>query len=79
MSIGEAEARAEGRREAAPAALLALLVFVALALVSWARDGNFLASPGGRRLLGVPAFLLTIDLSLTSAVRASFDRGEGRF
>jgi hypothetical protein len=66
MSMTEAEARAEGRREAAPAALLSLLVLVALAFVSWAREWELLGLPWWIWLLvAVPALLLTIDLSLT--------------
>jgi hypothetical protein len=71
MSISEAEARAEGRREAAPAALVALLVFVVLALVSRAREWELLGLPWWTWLLvAVPVLLLTVDLSMTY-------RGEG--
>jgi hypothetical protein len=38
MSMSETAARTEGRREAAPAALVALLVFIVLAVVSRARQ-----------------------------------------
>ncbi len=64
--MSEAEARAQGRREAAPAAFLALFVPVALAAVSWARGWELLGLPWWIWLvLGMPALLLTIDLSLT--------------
>jgi len=66
MQISEAEARAEGRREAAPAALLALLVFVGLAVVSWIEEWRLLELPWWTWLLvSIPALLLTIDLVLT--------------
>jgi hypothetical protein len=66
MSMSEAEARAEGRREAAPAALLALLVFIALAVVSRAQEWELLGLPWWIWLLvAVPSFLLTVDLALT--------------
>jgi hypothetical protein len=66
MSMSEAEARAQGRREAAPAALVALLVLAMLAVVSWARGWELLGLPWWIwLLLGVPALLLTIDVSLT--------------
>lgn len=62
----EAEIRAEGRGEAAPAAFAALLVLIALALVSRARQWELLGLPWWIWLVvGIPAFLLTIDLSLT--------------
>jgi hypothetical protein len=65
MSTREGESRAEARREAAPAAFFALAVFVALALVSWALEWELLGLPWWIWLLvGVPALLLTIDLSL---------------
>ena len=61
--MSEAEARAEGRREAAPAALAALLVLVALALVSLDQEWELLGLPWWIWLVvGVPALLLTIDL-----------------
>jgi hypothetical protein len=66
MSMSEAEAGAEGRREAAPVALVALLVLVVLAITSWGRDWELI----GLRwwiwlVLAVPALLLAIDLCLT--------------
>jgi hypothetical protein len=65
MSTREAESRAEARREAAPAAFFALVVFVALALVSWALEWELLGLPWWIWLLvGAPALVLTIDLSL---------------
>ena len=64
--MSEAEARAQGRREAAPAAFVALLLLVVLAVVSWARGWELLGLPWWTWLiLGVPALLLTIDVSLT--------------
>ena len=64
--MSEAEARAQGRREAAPAALVALLVIAVLAVVSWVRGWELLGLPWWIwLLLGVPALLLSIDLSLT--------------
>jgi hypothetical protein len=66
MSMSEAEARAQGRREAAPAAFLALFVIVMLAIASWARGWELLGLPWWVwLLLGVPALLLAIDVSLT--------------
>jgi hypothetical protein len=66
MSTGEAEARAEGRREAAPAAVVALLVFVAHAAVSWAMGWELLGLPWWIWLVvAAPILLLTIDLLLT--------------
>jgi hypothetical protein len=60
----EAEVRAEERREAAPAALVVCAVFVLLALLS-SDDWGVLALPWWVWLLvGLPAFLLTIDLAL---------------
>jgi hypothetical protein len=68
--MSESRARAEGRREAAPAALAALLVFVVLALVSRARDWRVLDLPWWVWLLvSVPALLLTIDLGLSYSGR----------
>jgi hypothetical protein len=66
MSVDEAEARAEGRSEAAPAALLMLGVFFALALVSWSRGWSLL----GLRwwiwlLVAIPVLLLAIDLTMS--------------
>lgn len=62
----DAEARAEGRREAAPVALAVLVVFVALALVSRARGWELVGLPWWIWLLvAVPSLLLTIDLLLT--------------
>jgi hypothetical protein len=64
--VDEAEARAEGRQEAAPAALVALLVFVVLALVSWAEGWDLLGLPWWIWLVvAVPLLLLTIDLFMT--------------
>ena len=64
--MGEAEERARGRREAAPAAVVALLLFVGLAGVSRAQEWELAGLPWWIWLLvGAPAFLLAIDLSLT--------------
>lgn len=66
MPIGEAEARAQSRREAAPAALVALLVFVVLAVVSRLQDWNLIGLPWWIWLvIALPMLLLAIDLSLT--------------
>jgi hypothetical protein len=66
MSISEADARAEGRREAAPAALVALLVFVLLAVVSRAEKWELLGLPWWTWLLvALPVLLLAIDLAMT--------------
>ncbi len=64
--LSEAAARAEGRREAAPAALITLLVYVALACVSWAEGWDLV----GLRwwvwlLVALPVLLLTIDLAMS--------------
>jgi hypothetical protein len=65
MPIGEDEARAQGRREAAPAALVMLLVFGVLAVVSWARGWELLGLQWWIWLVvAVPVLLLTIDLAL---------------
>ncbi len=61
----EASTRAEGRREAAPAAILVLLAFVLLAVVSERKGWALLDFPWWTWLLvGIPAFLLAIDLVL---------------
>jgi hypothetical protein len=66
MSISEADARAEGRREAAPAAVVALLVFVLLAVVSRAEKWELLGLPWWTWLLvALPVLLLAIDLVMT--------------
>ena len=63
--MSEAEARAQGRREAAPAALIMLLVFSVLAVVSRARGWELLGLPWWIWLVvAVPVLLLTIDLAL---------------
>lgn len=65
MPIGEAEARAQGRREAAPAALIMLLVFGVLAVVSRARGWELVGLQWWIWLVvAVPILLLTIDLAL---------------
>jgi uncharacterized membrane protein len=66
MATGEGEARAEGRREAAPAAFVALLIFVTLALVSRAQGWELLQLPWWIWLLvAIPVLLLTIDLTMS--------------
>ena len=61
----EAEVRGEARREAAPAALVVLLVFVGLALMSRGQEWELLGLPWWTwPLVGVPALLLTVDLAL---------------
>jgi hypothetical protein len=63
--MSEAEARAEGRREAAPAALLVLLSFALLAVVSSLAGWELLGLPWWSWLLiALAAALLTIDLFL---------------
>jgi hypothetical protein len=67
MAISEAEARAEGRREAAPAAVVVLLVFVVLAVVSRAQDWELLGLSWWTWLLVAgPVLLLMIDVSMAS-------------
>ena len=57
------EARAEGRREAAPAALVIVVVFVLLAVVSRKEHWALIGLPWWVWLLvAVPGLLLTIDL-----------------
>src|SRR5262245_24716976 len=66
MSVDEAEARAEGRREAAPAALLMLGVFFALAAVSWSEGWSLLGLHWWIWLLvAAPILLLAIDLTMS--------------
>jgi hypothetical protein len=75
VPTSEAEVRALGRREAAPAALAMLLVFVALAVVSWAASWDLLGLPWWIWLLvAVPAFLLTVDLALSFGGRRGLVR-----
>jgi uncharacterized membrane protein len=63
--VSDAQALAQGRREAAPAALVAFLVFVVLAAVSWAKGWKLLGLHWWIWLVvAVPALLLTIDLLL---------------
>ena len=70
MSASEAVLRAQGRREAAPAALAVLIVLIAFALVSRSQGWELLGLPWWIWLvLAVPALLLTIDLLL--AVRGN--------
>ena len=64
--MSEDEARAEGRREAAPAAFVGLLVLIGLAVLSWGRNWELLELQWWIwLLLAVPVLLLTIDVSLT--------------
>jgi hypothetical protein len=65
MALTEADARAQGRREAAPAASVIVAVFVLLAIVSRHQGWELLGLPWwGWLLLAVPGALLTIDLVL---------------
>jgi uncharacterized membrane protein len=65
MSANEAALRAQGRREAAPAAIAVLIVLVALAVVSRSQLWELLGLPWWIWLvLGIPALLLAIDLLL---------------
>ena len=65
MSANEAALRAQGRREAAPAAIAVLIVLVALAIVSRSQLWELLGLPWWIWLvLGIPALLLAIDLLL---------------
>ena len=65
MPTGEAEERAQGRQEAAPAAVIAFLLFVLLAGVSRAQEWELVGLPWWIWLLvGAPALVLAIDLSL---------------
>ena len=65
MSTNEGALRAEGRREAAPAACVALLVFVAVALVSRDQAWQLLGLAWWVWLLvATPVLLLTVDLSM---------------
>jgi uncharacterized membrane protein len=64
--VDEAEARAEGRKEAAPAALVALLVFLVLAFVSRREEWGLLGLSWWIWLVvALPVLLLTIDLFLS--------------
>jgi hypothetical protein len=66
MSMSEAEARSEGRREAAPLVLLALLVFVVLAVVSREQGWELLGLPWWTWLLvALPTLLLMLDLVMS--------------
>jgi hypothetical protein len=66
MPNSEASDRAEARREAAPAALVALLVFVVLAIVSWVEDWELIGLGWWVWLLvALPLLLLAVDLSMT--------------
>jgi len=66
MTVSEADARAEGRREAAPAALITLLGYVALASVSWVEGWDLVGLPWWVWLLvALPVLLLTVDLAMS--------------
>jgi hypothetical protein len=61
--MSEADARAEGRREAAPAALFAVLAFVGFSVVSWTQAWELLGLPWWIWLVvASPALLLSVDL-----------------
>jgi hypothetical protein len=63
--ISEAEARAQSRREAAPASAVVLLVIAVVAVVSRAKDWELLGLAWWSWLLvALPVLLLTIDLAL---------------
>jgi hypothetical protein len=65
VSVNEDEARAQGRREAAPVALLVLVGFVALAIISQIKGWHLLNLSWWIWLvLAVPAGLLVVDLVL---------------
>ena len=65
MPTGEAEERNQGRQEAAPAAVIAFLLFVLVAGVSRAQEWELVGLPWWIWLLvGAPALVLAIDLSL---------------
>jgi hypothetical protein len=66
VTLSEDEARAQTRREAAPSALLVLIAFVAIAVVSQVEGWHLLNLSWWIWLvLAVPALLLTIDLLLS--------------
>ena len=66
VPISEADARAESRREAAPAAAVVLLVIIGLTVVSRAKEWELLGLSWWIWLLvALPVLLLTIDLALT--------------
>jgi hypothetical protein len=80
MPMSSDRARAEGRREAAPAAFLALLVLVLLALISWVKGWELLGLPWWTWLiLALPTFLLAIDVSLTFTGRGLVRSREAAF
>jgi hypothetical protein len=59
--------RGEARREAAPAAVVLLFLFVGLAIVSRSQDWALLGFPWWAWLvLGIPALLLVVDLAIAS-------------
>ena len=65
VTFSEADARAQGRKEAAPAAAVVLLLFVLLALESKKQDWQLLGLDWWIWLLvAAPALLLTVDLLL---------------
>ena len=66
VTLSEADARAQGRREAAPVAVLVLLLFVALALASKTRNWQLVGLDWWIwLLLAAPALFLTVDLLLS--------------
>lgn len=65
MPTSDADARAEGRREATPAAVVVILVYALLALVSWKKSWEIVGLPWWFWLvISLPALLLAIDLVL---------------
>jgi uncharacterized membrane protein len=65
VTLSDDEARAQARREAAPAALLVFVIFVVLAFVSMARGWALLGLHWWVWIvMAAPALLLTIDLLL---------------
>jgi hypothetical protein len=70
VTLSEADARSQGRREAAPAAILVLLLFVLLAVESRKEDWQLLGLEWWVWLgVAAPALLLTVDLLLASRGR----------
>ena len=65
MQVSEADARAQGRREATPASLVVVVVLTLLAVVSRREGWDLLGLPWWIwLLLAVPGALLTVDLFL---------------
>lgn len=71
----EEAARYEARREAAPAVIIAALVLMALALVSWKKEWELVELPWWIWLvLAVPGLLLCVDLWLSARGFVGFGR-----